>query len=185
MPRSGALTARRPSMTAGRPGSRRCVTCDDGALLRPGRPAQFLSLGRERVVPGNPRRKLHRLSLWGAARRAGVRRRDDPDGRDSIAASGSAGCSDLDVVGHYARPDVFRLQVDETPKRSVSALPGGPALMARRAAQQSPVALSDWPTDGVPQLVLRDRIVVELDRVVLFEPRPNVGKAVWVVPGST
>jgi len=29
---------------------------------------------------------------------------------------------DLDVVGHYARPDIFQLQVDERPKRPVSAL---------------------------------------------------------------
>ena len=27
---------------------------------------------------------------------------------------------DLDVVGHYARPDIFQLHVDERPKRPVS-----------------------------------------------------------------
>ena len=27
---------------------------------------------------------------------------------------------DLDVVGHYARPDIFQLHVDERPKNSVS-----------------------------------------------------------------
>ena len=27
---------------------------------------------------------------------------------------------DLDVVGHYARPDIFQLQVDERPKRPVT-----------------------------------------------------------------
>jgi nitrilase len=32
---------------------------------------------------------------------------------------------DFDVVGHYARPDVFRLEVNERPARSVSAAPEG------------------------------------------------------------
>ena len=27
---------------------------------------------------------------------------------------------DLDVVGHYARPDIFQLHVDERPKRPVT-----------------------------------------------------------------
>jgi predicted amidohydrolase len=27
---------------------------------------------------------------------------------------------DLDVVGHYARPDIFQLQVDERPKKPVT-----------------------------------------------------------------
>jgi nitrilase len=30
---------------------------------------------------------------------------------------------DFDVVGHYARPDVFRLEVNERPARSVARAP--------------------------------------------------------------
>lgn len=33
---------------------------------------------------------------------------------------------DLDVVGHYARPDVFQLLVDERPKPSISTVPDTP-----------------------------------------------------------
>jgi nitrilase len=33
---------------------------------------------------------------------------------------------DLDVVGHYARPDVFQLLVDERPKPSISTVPDIP-----------------------------------------------------------
>ena len=30
---------------------------------------------------------------------------------------------DLDVVGHYARPDIFQLHVDERPKQPVTTQP--------------------------------------------------------------
>ncbi|MGO8788809.1 MAG: nitrilase-related carbon-nitrogen hydrolase [Terriglobia bacterium] len=38
---------------------------------------------------------------------------------------------DLDVVGHYARPDIFQLHVDERPKRSVTTHTGEPKKPAR------------------------------------------------------
>jgi nitrilase len=49
---------------------------------------------------------------------------------------------DLDVVGHYARPDIFQLHVDEQPKRPVtthSSDPKKPALRTGRRAVPSPV----------------------------------------------
>jgi nitrilase len=50
--------------------------------------------------------------------RSGARRRGDPIADldlDEIAR----GKFDFDVVGHYGRPDVFRLSVDERPPRPV------------------------------------------------------------------
>jgi nitrilase len=37
---------------------------------------------------------------------------------------------DLDVVGHYSRPDVFRLLIDTRPKAAVSFLPSTPSMVA-------------------------------------------------------
>jgi nitrilase len=39
---------------------------------------------------------------------------------------------DFDPVGHYARPDVFRLIVNETPATSVEAIVEGEAAAASR-----------------------------------------------------
>jgi nitrilase len=43
---------------------------------------------------------------------------------------------DLDVVGHYARPDIFQLHVDERPKRPVTAR-GGEGVQGKAGAQSS------------------------------------------------
>ena len=45
---------------------------------------------------------------------------------------------DLDVVGHYARPDIFQLQVDERPKRPVSVR--GPGAISSPRARRRPKA---------------------------------------------
>jgi nitrilase len=41
-----------------------------------------------------------------------------PATQQTLIRGGS--CIDFDVVGHYARPDVFRLEVNEKPMKSVS-----------------------------------------------------------------
>ncbi len=55
----------------------------------------------------------------GASRRDGARSRpifgDGCDLGEIVRAK-----LDFDVVGHYARPDVFKLSVDERPSRSVT-----------------------------------------------------------------
>ena len=46
---------------------------------------------------------------------------------DLDLAEVARGKFDFDVAGHYARPDVFRLEVDERPKAPVVSLPTNPA----------------------------------------------------------
>ncbi len=47
---------------------------------------------------------------------------------------------DFDVVGHYARPDVFRLIVDEEPKPPIDirSMPGEPASRGQQASSNHP-----------------------------------------------
>jgi nitrilase len=47
---------------------------------------------------------------------------------------------DLDVVGHYARPDIFELHVDERPKRPVTARAAGSARGKKRTSPSGPRA---------------------------------------------
>ncbi len=47
---------------------------------------------------------------------------------------------DLDVVGHYARPDIFQLQVDERPKRPVTVTNEMSADAAEQTAAESKIA---------------------------------------------
>jgi nitrilase len=52
---------------------------------------------------------------------------------------------DLDVVGHYARPDIFSLQVDERPKSPVTTIAGGdvPSPAATRVFGERAAAIDE------------------------------------------
>jgi nitrilase len=43
---------------------------------------------------------------------------------------------DLDVMGHYARPDIFQLHVDERPKRPVTTYSGEPPRVEERTRRR-------------------------------------------------
>ena len=65
---------------------------------------------------------LHRLATRPGARRAALGRRRACWRRSWTPTRSRAGRIDFDAVGHYARPDVFRLEVDERPMPAVSNL---------------------------------------------------------------
>ncbi len=62
--------------------------------------------------------------------------------RDEIAR----GKFDFDVVGHYARPDVFRLHVNESPLETTAPWQGGPAS----SAPAQPAGESSGPAPSRP-----------------------------------
>jgi len=48
---------------------------------------------------------------------------------------------DLDVVGHYARPDIFQLHVDERPKRPVTTHASDTTVKEKSELETSPRAV--------------------------------------------
>lgn len=55
---------------------------------------------------------------------------------------------DLDVVGHYARPDVFRLVVDDRPKALVAWSSADPGDQARESTDPADSAQRSAPREG-------------------------------------
>jgi len=71
---------------------------------------------------------------------------------------------DLDVVGHYARPDIFQLQVDERPKQPVTI------QSAESTRKEEPQAQSAPPPGS------------RLPRITAADPRKCLQESTWRFP---
>ena len=115
--------------TTGRPGfrpsdtspSKAAVSCcrrassSSGAISRPAIPPNGSRLSQDVLI----REGVASSGLWDNLGRAEVRGGVCPGGGPRPGRLARAKF-DFDVVGHYSRPDVFRLEVNERPMKSVA-----------------------------------------------------------------
>jgi len=66
---------------------------------------------------------------------------------------------DLDVVGHYARPDIFQLHVDERPKRPVTSHSGDTTSEEEPIVRTSRRAEPPSPSGHQPNLPRESRLI--------------------------